>query len=99
MTRTRNQKIETYIETHGKSMGMAVLLALLLGPIGLLYASVLGGVILCLAVFIAAFNSPAAASYIGIGAWLFSILLAPAAVYDKNKALRAQAELMTPEEA
>lgn len=97
MSMTRAQKIKNYVDTNGKSMGVAVFLALVLGPIGLLYASVLGGIILSLGVFIAAFNSPQAASVIGIGAWLLSLLLAPALVYDKNKAIRAQAELMTPE--
>ena len=97
MTLTRAKKIENYVTTNGKSMGAAVFFAVILGPIGLLYASPLGGAILCLAVFVAGVNSPNAAVFIGIGAWLLSILLAPALVSDKNKALRAQAELMTPD--
>lgn len=65
-----------------KSRGTAVVLAILLGPLGLLYASVVGGVILCV---IAVVTAP---TVIGPAAcWLISILVADHAAAKHNKAL------------
>ena len=65
-----------------KSRGTAVLLAILLGPLGLLYASVVGGVILGI---IAIATAP---TVIGpIFCWFLSILVADHAAAKHNKAV------------
>ncbi|MDD9884478.1 MAG: ABC transporter permease subunit [Gammaproteobacteria bacterium] len=74
-----------------KSLGVALVLALLLGPIGLLYATVMGGVVLLVADLIALFVFLAAAP---VGILLF-VAVQIAAVIWAIKALTSQnAELL-----
>mgnify|MGYP006279117359 CR=1 FL=1 len=62
-----------------KSMILALLLAVFLGPIGLIYATPVGGVILLL---VTIFGWPTVVA--PIGAWILSIIIAPIAVIRHN---------------
>ena len=84
-----SEAIENYVKANEKSRGTSFVLTLLLGPLGLLYSSVIGGVIL---IFIAIAS---AVTVIGpLICWFLSILIGDSAVVSYNKKVRAQAELM-----
>ena len=90
MEKTREKRIEHYIESEKKSVGGAFVLALLFGPVGYLYASPMAETILILiAVGVALVAWPLA-----IFVWLFCVIAAPFEAISSNKKLRAKAELM-----
>jgi hypothetical protein len=92
-TAERERKIKKYVATNGKSQLVALLLALLFGPIGYLYASPLGGVILILITLALAAGGGVAAGLLG---WFAAMILAPFSAASYNEKVRAQAELMLP---
>jgi len=89
----REARIKAYVDTHGKSVTMAFLLALLFGPVGFLYASPLGGVILILVTFgLVASGGPVLAAL----AWIFAVIFAPFVASAYNDKVRAEAGLQSP---
>ena len=89
----REQRIDAYVAANRKDPGIAFLLAFLFGPIGFLYASVLGGVILIL---IAIGFAVTDVLPLNILVWVFCMAAAPLAATGTNKKLRTHAELITP---
>ena len=66
-----------------KSRGVSFLLTLLLGPLGLLYSSVAGGIIL---IIVAIISAP---TIIGpIACWLLAIAIGDHATHKHNKGVR-----------
>ena len=90
----REQRIDAYVAANRKDPGIAFLLAFLFGPIGFLYASVLGGVILIL---IAIGFAVTDFWPLNTLLWFSCAVSAPFAAADVNKKLRIHAELITPE--
>jgi hypothetical protein len=84
------QKIEQYVEAHSKSAGIAFLLALFFGPIGYLYASPIGGVIMILISLVSL-----STVVVPVIAWLLCMILAPIHASHYNNQLRAKAEMLT----
>lgn len=82
--------INEYVSSQQKSSVLAFLLALLLGPIGLLYASPMWGVIGTLVALVSA------ASIVGpVIIWMLSVLSAPFLVSKHRRKLRAEAKLLS----
>jgi len=78
----------TIVVASKKSMGVALILTILFGPLGLLYASVPGGIILIILTLVIALIT------FGIGAlvgWLASIIWAAIAVSSHNRKVDAMA--------
>lgn len=92
-TDDRERKIKKYVAANGKSQWVALFLALLFGPIGYLYASPLGGVILILVTLVLAAGGGVAAGLLG---WFAAMILAPLSAIWHNDRVRAQAELILP---
>jgi hypothetical protein len=85
----RARRIDQYVEEHQRSPSVAFLLTFLFGPIGYLYASLLGGVIFTLvSLFLLAFW-PAL-----VLLWLVLLISAPFTAKGYNKKLRSKAELL-----
>ena len=81
--------VEDYVELAGKSRLLSFILTLLLGPLGLLYSSIVWGIIM---IVIAVATSPT-----GVGpfvVWILSIIMGDSMTHNYNKKLYAQAELM-----
>jgi len=81
--------IEDYVEVAGKSRMTSFLLTLLLGPLGLLYSSVVWGIIL---IVVAIASSPTVFGPIVV--WILSIIMGDSMTVNHNEKLYAQAELM-----
>lgn len=82
---------EEYVRETGKSRIISFLLTLLLGPLGLLYSSVIGGVIMIiLAISLGAVTAGAGAIVI----WILSIIMGDSFTYNYNKRLLAQSNFM-----
>lgn len=90
MEKTREDRIEAYVKSERKSPFGAFVLAFLFGPIGYLYASVLGGIIWAFVAFV--FFAAAPASVVVI--WLMCAVTAPVSASNYNQKLRHKAELM-----
>lgn len=76
------QNTTVVVMKSSKSTGVAIILALLFGPLGLLYASVKGGIIMFFATGILAFFT------LGIGlliCWPACVVWAAVAVNNQNK--------------
>ena len=91
---TRTQRIDAYVAANAKSLKVAMILAFLFGPLGLLYASGAYGGIMIAVVMVSAMALPPLATLIGILAWLASMAVAYHAVGQQHEALRAQALLL-----
>lgn len=87
---TRAQRIDDYVKTNRKSIPGALVLAILFGPVGQLYASTLGGSIAILISLGFAVTAPALILLV----WLICVLTAPLAASEYNKRLRTKAELL-----
>jgi hypothetical protein len=85
----RDRRISRYVEDRKKSTGVALVLTFLFGPIGLLYANILYGVILTIIAIVGATTI-----FIPLIVWVFSIIDAPFAVKSYNKKMRSEAELL-----
>lgn len=71
-----------------KSVGVAFLLAFLFGPLGLLYASILGGIIMFFVSIVLFFLLPVIGAIL---AWIACIIWAVSAANSANDAARQQA--------
>jgi hypothetical protein len=91
MTMTREDRIEAYVAAHARNGWVASILAILFGPVGYLYSSVLGGVI---AILLAIGLSFSGFGIFNLFLWIVCIIAAPFEVQSQNKKLRARAELM-----
>jgi hypothetical protein len=87
----RAARIEQYLDARGKSPVTALLLALLFGPVGYLYTSPLGGVVL---IIVAVGLIASDGVHFVIVAWLFATVSAPFWVARFNTKVRAQAEMI-----
>jgi hypothetical protein len=85
-------EVENYIKLHSKSQTSGFLLTLLFGPLGLLYSSVIGGVILLVIAVVAA-----ATIIVPVICWLISIVLSFAFISDFNAKIAAEVKLKYPE--
>lgn len=88
----RDRKLKAYMAANRRSPTAAFVLALLFGPVGFLYASAVGGVIMILVAFGLGTVSPVLA----LAVWLVAVLFAPSTASAYNAKVRAQAELMLP---
>lgn len=88
----KNQPIYLFEKAYKSEMG-AIIIAALLGPIGLLYGSTIGGIILSV-VFFLAFSVksvfPFASSFLLIIVWMTAIFWNTITVKSQNKKLIAQ---------
>lgn len=80
---------ERYVRDREKSPVLAFILALLLGPPGLLYANVLYGLILCV-VAVLGFSTLIVPAF----AWLLAVIDAPFAAISYNRKLESHAALI-----
>lgn len=86
---TRSDAAERYVRDREKSPVLAFVLSLLLGPLGLLYANVLYGVILCV-VAVLGFSTLIVPAF----AWLLAAVDAPFAAISYNRKLESHAALI-----
>lgn len=84
-----SEAIKNYVAANSKSRVISLILTILFGPLGLLYSSIIGGVILLV---VAIFTS--ATIVVPLICWIIAILIGDSAVVSYNKKMRAQAELM-----
>lgn len=77
-----NHSSHTVIVTQQKSMGVALLLTFIFGPLGLFYASVTGGVILTILTIIIGILTLGLGLFLG---WMASIIWAAVAVNKHNQ--------------
>jgi uncharacterized membrane protein YvbJ len=80
---------ESYIETESKSRIVSFILTVLLGPLGLLYSSVVWGLVLTVIAIIsyATLIVPAAI-------WVIAILAGDSATYNHNQKIKKQAKFI-----
>lgn len=88
----RRQRVREYVGAGKKSILGALLLALLLGPIGLLYASVAGGLALLLLALVLIFGMATPPETAGAVVWGLSVISAPLVATSHNDRLRRQAK-------
>ncbi|MBB5395874.1 hypothetical protein [Mucilaginibacter sp. AK015] len=84
MEQTNPPQQQIIIVAKQKSVGTAFLLAFLFGPLGLLYASILGGVVMFFATIILFFVIPIIGAAI---AWVGCIIWAVMAAQNANKVI------------
>lgn len=77
-----SQPATTTVIVKQKSVGLAFLLAFLFGPLGLLYASILGGIVMFFVSLILFFVIPIVGGIIG---WIGCIIWAVVAAQNSNK--------------
>ena len=82
MTEQQNPIQQTIVVGSKKSMGIALILTILFGPLGLLYASVGGGLFLLAFAIVGGFFT---VGMLAIVAWVWSIIWAMFAVSSHNK--------------
>lgn len=91
-----------YIEDHGKSIEMAIILTFFFGPFGLLYASVPGGILMMVVAFfclIFMVANVAVGALLGFLGWIASIIWSVLAVQSSNRMLVPERSLDSPESA
>jgi len=79
-----NEQPQTVVTTSTKSMGVAIILTVLFGPLGMLYSTILGGIIMCVISLIVALITA------GLGlvlTWPICIIWAAVATSSFNKKL------------
>lgn len=84
-TTTPTSQTNVIIVGKAKSVGVAFLLAFLFGPLGLLYASVIGGIIMFIVGIILFIVLPVVG---GILAWVASIIWAVVAANNANAEMK-----------
>lgn len=82
------QSTTVIVVGKNKSVGVAFLLAFLFGPLGLLYASILGGIVMFLGGIILFFLIPIVG---GILAWIGCIIWAVIAANQENAKMQKKA--------
>ncbi len=88
-TSNKGEAASEVIKLQQKSRLTSFILTLLFGPLGLLYSSVIGGIIM---IIVAIATAPT-----GVGpaiAWIISILWGDSATYAHNQKIKKQAELI-----
>ena len=83
---TKAQK--KYIRAHSKDQGIGIILTILLGPIGLLYASTAAGVVMTL-IALATFPTVVGP----VACWGLSVILGIDAISSHNRRVKAAVEL------
>ena len=94
---TREERIEAYVKAHAYERSTAFVLALVLGPIGYLYANPWGGVIMLGLIVITGAMFYPLGIVMGLICWMTAIIMAPIDVKNRNAQIRARAELMASE--
>lgn len=92
--KSREARIQAYIDTHRKSPLTAFLLALFLGPLAMFYVSIPGALMMILLIFGLAFSMPAVGGLLGIVFWLLSLIAVPLGAINYNEKKKAEAELI-----
>lgn len=82
---------EKYVAEAGKSRITSFILTLILGPLGLLYSSVVGGVIM---IVVAIGLGSVTGGVGGLLLWPVSVIMGDSFTYNYNKRLLAQAKFM-----
>lgn len=82
-----NEEPKVVVMKSPKSLGMAILLTILFGPLGLLYSTVGGAIFLIVATPVAIFLTHKL--WIFFLVWPLSIIASALATYDYNKKLLA----------
>ena len=77
-----NHSSHTVIVTQQKSMGAALILTFLFGPLGLFYASIIGGIVMLILTVIIGILTLGVGFFFG---WFVSIIWAAIAVNGHNK--------------
>ena len=78
------------LQVEGKSRGTAMILALLFGPLGLLYVSPAAAILLTIVAIVGA-----ATIAVPIAVWIISIGLADHYAYTHNRKIKAKAKMMS----
>ena len=74
------------VQGAGKSMAVAIILAILFGPLGMLYATVMGGVVMLVISLLAAIFTLGFGLFI---TWLICVIWAAVAANSHNKKMLA----------
>jgi len=82
-------KSAEFIEIESKSRIISLILTILLGPLGLMYSSVLWGVILLIVALVGA-----PTLFIPAGVWIVSIIAGDSATYNHNIKIEKQAKIV-----
>lgn len=88
-TEKTHAAVEEYVAVAGKSRLTSFLLTLLLGPIGLLYASISWGIIM---IIVAIISAPTGVGPLAV--WVLSILIGDSMTHNHNEKLLAHTELL-----
>lgn len=91
---TRDERIEAYVKAHAYERSTAFVLALVLGPIGYLYANPWGGLIMLGLIFGAAGLFLPLGMVMAVICWLTAVIMAPIDVESRNEQIRARAQLL-----
>ena len=83
----RQQRIDNYLKNNRKRVILALVLTILLGPLGLMYVSVVGGVVFLISAIL--LDSP-----LVLLVWVLTVLFAPFLAVAHNRKMRAYAELI-----
>ncbi len=83
-------KVEAYIETHKKRHTDSIILTIFFGPLGVMYSSIGGGILLTLAALLLSWTI-----IVPVGIWIASPLVGASCVADHNRKLRAKAEMFS----
>lgn len=83
-------KTEAYINEHKKYHGTSAVLTIFFGPLGVLYSSVMGGVLLTL-LFIVSLGT----IVIPFGIWIASPIVGSCCVSDYNRKLKIKAAMFS----
>ena len=89
------EAVNAYLSTHKKSIGGALLFAVLLGPVGALYGSAILGSVLTIctaAAMLGSLPAQVASTLAGI-CWLIAIVMAPLAAHDHTNRVTTEAAL------
>lgn len=83
-------KTEAYINEHKKYHGSSLVLTIFFGPLGVLYSSVFGGVLLTLVALLLSWTI-----IVPVGIWIASPLVGASCVADHNRKLKIKAEMFS----
>lgn len=83
-------KAKEFLNINTKSRLTSLILTLLIGPLGLMYSSILWGAILTIIAFLGA-----PTVVVPLGVWILSILLGDSFTYNHNKRIQSQAQFVS----
>lgn len=90
-----NAVLQQYIDTHKKSYVNAIFLAILFGPFGLFYSSILVPFLLLFVCFFSILLLPLLFPLILCGVWFISFCFSIVCTTEYNNKLEAKAKLLT----